>query len=174
MFWLVKRPAQVCQEARSPRRAFATPGSHARLQPLLRAPRQNEPTVSDQTLFSRAAAADRHWWWLTPLLLSALILPGLGAAGLLDPWEMDRAAVARKMAAAPTVLVVEPGNGPLLDALSKQTAGRYALAHPFDEILNHRIMHIGFQQRHAHLAHRRIDIFRRELAPAAEILENLF
>ncbi len=46
---------------------------------------------------------------------------------------MDRAAVARKMAAAPTVLVVEPGNGPLLDALSKQTAGRYALAHPFDQ-----------------------------------------
>ncbi len=89
--------------------------------------------MSDQTLSSKAAAADRHWWWLTPLLLSALILPGLGSAGLLDPWEMDRAAVARKMAAAPSVLVVEPGSGHLLDTLSKQTAGRYALAHPFDQ-----------------------------------------
>ncbi len=84
-------------------------------------------------LSSKAAAADRHWWWLTPLLLAALILPGLGAAGLLDPWEMDRAAVARKMAAAPAVLVVESGAGHLLDALSKQAAGRYGLAHPFDQ-----------------------------------------
>lgn len=82
--------------------------------------------------------ANRFWWLLTPLLLALLLLPGLGAAGLLDPWEMDRAAVARKMAAAPTVLVVEAGDradagaGKLLDSLSKQAAGRYALAHPFD------------------------------------------
>ncbi len=113
--------------------AFATPGSHARLQPLLRVPRQDEPTVSDQSLLSKATAADRHWWWLTPLLLSLLILPGLGSAGLLDPWEMDRAAVARKMAAVPAVLVVEPGQGHLLDTINKQAGGRYALAHPFDQ-----------------------------------------
>ena len=132
-FFRLSRPVRIfVKRGDLVHRAFATPSSHARLQPLLRAPRPNEPAVSDQSLFQRAAAADRHWWWLTPLLLAALLLPGLGSAGLLDPWEMDRAAVARKMAAAPAVLVVEPGTGHLLDDLSKQTAGRYALAHPFD------------------------------------------
>jgi hypothetical protein len=97
------------------------------------APRvHSSPAVFDSKLVSKLAAADRHWWWLTPLLLAALLLPGLGSAGLLDPWEMDRAAVARKMAAAPTVLVVEPGAGHLLDQLSQSAAGKYALAHPFD------------------------------------------
>ena len=40
--------------------------------------------------------------------------------------------------------------------------------HPADERLDHRVMHIGFQQRHPDIAHGGIDIFLRKLAVPAK------
>ena len=77
------------------------------------------------------AALDRWQLPLAVALLAALLLPGLGRSGLLDPWEMDRAAVARRMAAAPRVLVVEAAAGGLLATLEKSSAA-LSLSHPFD------------------------------------------
>jgi 4-amino-4-deoxy-L-arabinose transferase-like glycosyltransferase len=80
--------------------------------------------LSHLTRWQGAAAA---------LLLAALLLPGLGRAGLLDPWEMDRAAVARRMAAGPRVLVVEGAKGDLLPALERAAPQHYGLAHPSEQ-----------------------------------------
>ncbi len=74
-----------------------------------------------------AQALNRWQLLLTPLLLAAAFLPGLGRAGLLDPWEMDRAAVARTMAASPRVVVVEGEDGALLKALEHDAPGRFGL-----------------------------------------------
>lgn len=60
--------------------------------------------------------------WLHPIAALALVLivvlPGLGGSGLLDPWEMDRAATARRIAGNPQVLIVDDG-GKLLRDLAK-------------------------------------------------------
>jgi len=48
---------------------------------------------------------------LVVALVAAFLLPGLGASGLLDPWEMDRAAVARRIAGSPQVLVIDVDSG---------------------------------------------------------------
>lgn len=80
--------------------------------------------LSHLTRWQGAAAA---------LLLAALLLPGLGRSGLLDPWEMDRAAVARRMAAGPRVLVVEGAKGDLLPALERAAPQRYGLVHPSEQ-----------------------------------------
>lgn len=64
---------------------------------------------------------------ITTLVLLAALLPGLGKPGLLDPWEMDRAAVARRMAGPPKVVVVEGPGDKLLVALGKQLGERAAL-----------------------------------------------
>ncbi len=56
---------------------------------------------------------------ITALVLVTVLLPGLGKPGLLDPWEMDRAAVARRMAGPPKVVVVEGPGDKLLVALGK-------------------------------------------------------
>lgn len=71
-----------------------------------------------------------HRWQplLTPLLLTAALLPGLGRAGLLDPWEMDRAAVSRAMAASPRVVIVEGDDAALQRALEHDAPGLYGLA----------------------------------------------
>ena len=73
------------------------------------------------------AALDRWQLPLAGFLLAALLLPGLGRNGLLDPWEMQRAAVARRMAAPPRVLVAEAPAHKLLTALEKEAPGRYGL-----------------------------------------------
>jgi hypothetical protein len=64
---------------------------------------------------------------ISALVLAAVLLPGLGSAGLLDPWEMDRAAVARRMAAPPRVVVIEPGASKLLTGLEKASPGSWTL-----------------------------------------------
>lgn len=57
---------------------------------------------------------------IAALALSLLVLlPGLGGSGLLDPWEMERAATARVIAGSPQVLIVDRG-GALLRQLSAQ------------------------------------------------------
>jgi len=53
---------------------------------------------------------------IAALVVLAMTLPGLGTSGLLDPWEMDRAAVARLVAGSPQVLVVDE-DGALLSKL---------------------------------------------------------
>lgn len=70
---------------------------------------------------------DRWQLVIAAAVLGLALLPGLGSAGLLDPWEMDRAAVARRMAAPPRVVVVEPGAAVLLAGLEKQAPGRWTL-----------------------------------------------
>ena len=74
-------------------------------------------------------------WWqrlsglqvgLAVALVAAFLLPGLGSSGLLDPWEMDRAAVARRIAGSPQVLVIDR-DGALLRALEGGTSGGFAL-----------------------------------------------
>ncbi len=45
---------------------------------------------------------------LTATAAAAVLLPGLGAAGLWDPWEMRAAHVARRMVEPARILVVEP------------------------------------------------------------------
>jgi len=64
---------------------------------------------------------------LAALVALAVALPGLGTSGLLDPWEMDRAAVARQVAGAPRVLVVD-AKGKLLDRLEDATEDAFALS----------------------------------------------
>jgi hypothetical protein len=85
--------------------------------------------MSDQM---RAFVERLHRWQglVAPLVLAALLLPGLGGPGLLDPWEMDRAAVARRMAGGPRVLVVESSHGELLPQLERAAPRRYGLARP--------------------------------------------
>lgn len=63
---------------------------------------------------------------LAAVIALAVTLPGLGTSGLLDPWEMDRAAVARHVAGAPRVLVVD-GDGKLFGTLDKAAAGTMAI-----------------------------------------------
>ncbi|MSP90922.1 MAG: hypothetical protein EXR79_03815 [Myxococcales bacterium] len=89
----------------------------------------------------RTAFATLQRWPLAAaaVVLAVLLLPGLGGPGLLDPWEMDRAAVARLMAGRPRVVVAEgaapsiptPGAAArppsLLAALDKAAPGQYAL-----------------------------------------------
>ena len=48
-----------------------------------------------------------------------------------------------------------------------------AFAHPGNEVFDHGVVDIGFQQRQAHLAHCHINIRRREFAPAAQLRENI-
>ncbi|MCO4760104.1 MAG: glycosyltransferase family 39 protein [Myxococcales bacterium] len=55
-------------------------------------------------------------------LLSLVVLPGLGGSGLLDPWEMDRAQVARQIAGNPQILIVDDDKK-LLRPLEKATDG---------------------------------------------------
>ena len=94
-----------------------------------------------QTKLSAAMSVLTRWqavltrWQtgVTVLVLSALLLPGLGRAGLLDPWEMDRAAVARRMAAGPRVLVVQSSKGALLPALERAAPQHYGLAHAAEQ-----------------------------------------
>ncbi len=64
---------------------------------------------------------------LAAAVFAAALLPGLGKPGLLDPWEMDRAAVARRMAGLPRVVVAESSGDKLLATLEKQASGQYAL-----------------------------------------------
>lgn len=83
---------------------------------------------SSPTLLQRLSAVSDRWQVaIAALLLAVVLLPGLGRSGLLDPWEMDRAAVARQMAAAPRVLVAEGGDGSLAAALEKAAGSRYAV-----------------------------------------------
>ena len=58
---------------------------------------------------------------LAVLLVSALALPGLGSAGLLDPWEMQRVAVARAVAGPREVLALltEPATVGLREAVGE-------------------------------------------------------
>ncbi len=66
------------------------------------------------------------WQWAIAIaVLAAVLLPGLGRAGLLDPWEMDRAAVARRMAMAPRVVVIEGPSGTLLSELEQKYGTSY-------------------------------------------------
>jgi hypothetical protein len=60
------------------------------------------------------------------LLLALFILPGLGDSGLLDPWEMDRAATARRIADSPRVLVID-GDGDLLTTLRAELGDSHSL-----------------------------------------------
>lgn len=48
------------------------------------------------------------WLVVIAALAAAILLPGLGRFGLWDPWEMQRAAVARNIAGGARVLVAEP------------------------------------------------------------------
>jgi hypothetical protein len=48
-----------------------------------------------------------------------------------------------------------------------------ALAHAADEILYNPVMHVGLEQRQAHLAHGGVDVALRELAAPAELLKYL-
>lgn len=89
--------------------------------------------MNDRFNTSKLASALQRWQVPIALaLLAALLLPGLGTAGLLDPWEMDRAAVSRRMAADPRVVVVESADGSLRALLEKQAPG-HAFAHPFEQ-----------------------------------------
>jgi hypothetical protein len=62
------------------------------------------------------------------VVLALLLLPGLGGPGLLDPWEMDRAAVARWMAGSPRVVIAEAPGGPLGKVV--EAAGQFAVVYP--------------------------------------------
>lgn len=73
------------------------------------------------------ALIDRWQLLVAAIVLAAALLPGLGTAGLLDPWEMDRAAVARRMAAPPRVVIIEPGASKLLAGLEKSSPGAWTL-----------------------------------------------
>ena len=55
---------------------------------------------------------------LAATLAGLILLPGLGSSGLLDPWEMDRAASARVVAGPAQVLVVD-SDGRLSGALAE-------------------------------------------------------
>ncbi|HAN30829.1 MAG TPA: hypothetical protein DCQ06_04460, partial [Myxococcales bacterium] len=61
---------------------------------------------------------------LQPILAASVaalfLLPGLGSSGLLDPWEMDRAANARVVSGPSQVLVLD-SEGQLSAALEKHT-----------------------------------------------------
>ncbi len=77
--------------------------------------------------------ASRWWHRLASLqgalvvaLVAAFLLPGLGASGLLDPWEMDRAAAARRIAGSRQVLVVDR-EGALLSALDEGVGETFSL-----------------------------------------------
>ena len=63
---------------------------------------------------------------IAAIVALAVVLPGLGASGLLDPWEMDRAAVARLVAGAPQVLVVDDDSS-LLSRLDEAAGDAMAL-----------------------------------------------
>ncbi len=52
-------------------------------------------------------------------LVLIVVLPGLGGSGLLDPWEMERAATARRIASNAQVLVVDDGGKLLRDLAVK-------------------------------------------------------
>jgi len=80
-----------------------------------------------------AQALNRWQLPLTLLALAAAFLPGLGRAGLLDPWEMDRAAVARTMAASPRVVVVDGDGAALLKSLEHDAPGRFGLVRAGDK-----------------------------------------
>ncbi len=74
--------------------------------------------------------------WQLPIVLVVLLatlLPGLGRSGLLDPWEMDRAAVARRMASGPRVLVLEGAHGGLLQTVDRQAPQHYGLIRPSEQ-----------------------------------------
>lgn len=71
------------------------------------------------------ARLTRWQWPIAIAVLAAVLLPGLGRAGLLDPWEMDRAAVARRMAMAPRVVVVDGPAGTLLGELEQKYGTTY-------------------------------------------------
>lgn len=79
------------------------------------------------------ASLNRWQLLVTTVILSLLLLPALGRPGLLDPWEMDRAAVGRHMAAPPRVVIVEAGTGALLTQIDKQLQAQFVLAHPFEQ-----------------------------------------
>ena len=67
-----------------------------------------------------------RWWQrlsavqavLAAALVALFLLPGLGSSGLLDPWEMDRAAVARRIAGSRQVLVIDRDGDLLKDRKS--------------------------------------------------------
>ena len=63
-------------------------------------------------LHSVAAFASDHkqplWFLLALALAAAALFPGLGSFGLWDPWEMQRAHLARTMAGDARVIVMEP------------------------------------------------------------------
>lgn len=82
---------------------------------------------------------------LAGLAVLAVVLPGLGSAGLLDPWEMDRAAVARTMAGSRQVVstLSTDADATLLTALGEHftvrtTTGGLSLA---AGELSHRVVH---------------------------------
>ena len=57
------------------------------------------------------------------------------------------------------------------DAFQHHGAERFSLG-LFDELLDHRQRHIGFQQRHPHLAHGRRDVVFGEGAMARQLVES--
>ena len=75
-----------------------------------------------------------RWWQrltavqvaLAAALVAIFLLPGLGSSGLLDPWEMDRAAVARRIAGSKQVLVIDR-DGDLLKALEEGVGAGFSL-----------------------------------------------
>lgn len=99
--------------------------------PAVATPATTQPGLKMSEAHTTGQGADKGGRpWLGGLLalglLIAMLLPGLGASGLLDPWEMDRAAVARRVAAAPRVAVIDR-DGALLTRLDEALGHTYAL-----------------------------------------------
>jgi 4-amino-4-deoxy-L-arabinose transferase-like glycosyltransferase len=63
---------------------------------------------------------------IAALVALVVVLPGLGTSGLLDPWEMDRAAVARLVSGAPQILVIDEDRS-LLTRLDKDAGDELSL-----------------------------------------------
>lgn len=68
----------------------------------------------------------------TAILAVVVLLPGLGSTGLWDPWEMDRAHVAREMAGRTKVVAVTlahtGGESPLLERVRELGGDRFRVA----------------------------------------------
>lgn len=85
----------------------------------------------------RSFTRDHHrpLWALVVLAVAAAVLfPGLGRFGLWDPWEMQRASVARTIAGGARVLVAEP---------AATVEGPEASAYPLTEAIRSRYPDLG-------------------------------
>jgi len=67
----------------------------------------------------------KQWGGVATLVVASIILiAGVWAPGLWEPWEMDQSQVSRLMAEPPLVLVAEPGNGEIKGKLEAGLADR--------------------------------------------------